>query len=211
MMKKKKKNHVEMSRQHYNKHAVKFDRSMDGLFSAPFKQEIVRLAPIENGDVVLDVGCANGKLLTMLKERHQGMIGVGLDISEEMIRVAREKHPEFTFECANAEKLPFDNGTFDWVICSASFHHFPAPKEFLKEAIRVLKPAGKLLIAEIHFPKVTLPAYNFYIEKFNKEGDVRIYSPQQLKMMLAESGFHVLGKTNYRFQVQAHMAMKPEN
>ncbi|MDR0922611.1 MAG: methyltransferase domain-containing protein [Lactobacillales bacterium] len=202
------KDYISLSRTHYNKIANKFDKSLDGLFSFPFKKTIVEELNLTPSEVVLDVGCANGKLLSMLSEKNPKFIGAGIDLSDEMIKMAESRYPEFSFVQGNAEHLPFDSGTFDQIICSASFHHFPHPEEFLKEAYRVLKPGGKLLIAEIHIPSLVLPFYNFYIDKFNKEGDVKVYRPKEIRQLMNEAGFKVNPKTKLKLQIQLNWGKK---
>jgi SAM-dependent methyltransferase len=63
---------------------------------------------------VLEIGCADGRLLAAVKPRQ----GVGVDFSEEMIRRAKERHPQFEFIHADAHELPEIRGTFDVIILS---------------------------------------------------------------------------------------------
>ncbi|MDM5143303.1 putative methyltransferase YcgJ [Lactococcus lactis] len=84
--------------------------------------------------------------------RKEKIFGSGLDISSEMIKIAQVKHPNFTFKQGSAQKIPFNNESFDLIICSASFHHFPLPELFLIKAECLLRPNGRLVIAEIHIP-----------------------------------------------------------
>ncbi|MDR2464653.1 MAG: class I SAM-dependent methyltransferase, partial [Streptococcaceae bacterium] len=156
---------------------------------------------------VLDVGSGTGRLLRLLENQNPQFIGFGVDISEGMVEEARKNFPQFKFQKANAELLPFEDGKFDKIICSASFHHFPHPEDFLREANRVLKPGGELVIAEIHFPKFILPMLNWYILKFNSEGDVRVYAPNEIVTLLRKNGFLV--KTpSYFLQVQLHCGFR---
>lgn len=68
---------------------------------------------VPQGLRVLEIGCDLGDLLSVIKPCH----GVGIDLSPEMIKLARERHPEMTFHCMDAENL-FIEGTFDIIILS---------------------------------------------------------------------------------------------
>ena len=63
----------------------------------------------------MDVGCANGKLLSMLNDKKK-IVCSGLDISSEMIKVAKAQYPNFTFEQGSAQEIPFNNESFDLII-----------------------------------------------------------------------------------------------
>ena len=201
------KNYEKLSESYYDKHAKKFDRSFDGFLSGFFKRYIVKQLEIKDDMTVLDVGAATGKLLKMLSTDHK-FEGTGLDISSEMTRLARQTYPEFHFVTGSAMALPFSDATFDVVICSASFHHFPDPVLFLQAVQGILKPGGKLVIAEIRIP-VFHGIYNWYIDTFSKEGDVKVYTVDELYGLLETAGF-VLIKGRKRLQIQYFEAHKKQ-
>ncbi len=69
-----------------------------------------------------------------------------MDLSDEMIRVAKEKAiPGAEFVSFSADKLPYPDESVDIVSCSQSYHHYPYPEKAMQEAKRVLKP-GRLYI-----------------------------------------------------------------
>ena len=148
----------------------------------------------------MDVGCANGKLLAMLNDKKK-IVGSGLDISSEMIKVAKAQYPNFTFEQGSAQEIPFNNESFDLIICSASFHHFPKPERFLIKAECLLRPNGRLVIAEIHIPFIT-KIYNWWINRFSTEGDVKVYQPKELTELFNQNGWKINKKRFfYRFNI----------
>ncbi|MFH0963495.1 MAG: methyltransferase domain-containing protein [Planctomycetota bacterium] len=100
---------------------------------------------------VLDIGCGTGVFGRRAVQLCPRCEVNGLDISEEMIRIAREKSAEFkrvSFLLGDSERLPFESGTFDCVTCSHSFHHYPHPLKVLQEMRRVLAPGGVALIVD---------------------------------------------------------------
>jgi len=109
-----------------------------------------------DGSRALDVGCGTGLLTVAIAERHPSCEVVGIDASKPMLRVARRKRsrPNCSYKQAVAEHLPFDDEFFDVVTSALFFHH--VNREYkarsLNEALRVLKPNGRLLTADMGRP-----------------------------------------------------------
>lgn len=99
---------------------------------------------INNGDKVLDLGCAAASLWKFLT-KIKGIELVGADVSPKMVNEAKKLFPQGKFVVSDSEKLPFNNEEFDIVICSSVLHHLPSPGQTFKEIRRVLKPYGKLI------------------------------------------------------------------
>ena len=111
---------------------------------------------------VLDVACGTGDMAVSLVER--GCTVTGVDISEEMLAIARQKAPMVTFMIADAEHLPFPDASFDAVTCAFGVRNFVHLEQGLNEMLRVLKPGGQLVILELATPDNPLvkPFYNLY-------------------------------------------------
>jgi arsenite methyltransferase len=112
------------------------------------------LGTVDLGETVLDIGSGGG-LDSLLAARLVGPGGkvVGLDLSPEMITRAYENLKQtdlsnVAFQEFSGEDLPFPDGSFDVVISNGVFNLIPAKGRMLKEACRVLKPNGRLLIAD---------------------------------------------------------------
>ena len=106
---------------------------------------------IKKNDRVLDIGCGNGRLYQILKENQVDY--TGLDISEELIYIAKNKYPEADFIVGDMKKLFFADFTFDVIFSIASFHHLLDKKtriESLKEMKRVLKKDGRILMTNLN-------------------------------------------------------------
>ncbi len=94
---------------------------------------------------VLDVGCGSGWATRMLAEYAFNGRVTGIDISDEMIRVARESSrslPNVDFEIASAEQLPFPDHEFTHAFSMESLYYYRNIPQALKEIHRVLKPGG---------------------------------------------------------------------
>ena len=120
-----------------------------------FREKVLRLAQLEPGESVLDVGCGTGTLAIAAK-RHVGPTGLvnGIDASPEMIarasRKARKAGLEVLFKNALAEALPFPDGHFDAVLTTIMLHRLPrqARQQCALEMRRVLKPRGRVLAVD---------------------------------------------------------------
>ncbi|MEW6188587.1 MAG: class I SAM-dependent methyltransferase [Actinomycetota bacterium] len=111
----------------------------------PWKDILFLKEWVKDGDRVLDLGCGNGRLLELFKDTN--IKYVGLDISEELLNIARSRYtgPNLSFVLGDALDLPFDEDSFDTVYAIALLHHIPStPFRFkvMKEVHRVLKGGG---------------------------------------------------------------------
>ena len=111
---------------------------------------------------VLDVACGTGDMIVELQKH--GCNVTGVDLSEEMMAIARQKAPTATYMIADAEHLPFSGETFDAVTCAFGVRNFVHLEQGLKEMLRVLKPGGRMVILELATPDSPLvsPFYNLY-------------------------------------------------
>ena len=133
---------------------------------------IVEMAKIKPGDKVLDVGCGSGNL-TLTAKKYAGTSGTvyGIDAAPQMIEVAREKARrsglQAIFEVGLIEKLPFPDATFDVVINRLVIHHLPddLKRRGFAEIFRVLKPGGRIFLADFKPPSNPILAYKLSKEK----------------------------------------------
>ena len=109
---------------------------------------------LKPSDRVLDLGCGSGWTSRLLSEYVDGQgisrpSIVGVDISEAMVRLAREQSkglPNVSFVHAAASHLEFESGEFDKVLSVESFYYYPDQSSVLQELLRILKPGGDLFI-----------------------------------------------------------------
>lgn len=107
--------------------------------------EILDCADIRKGACVLDVASGTGVLFPYYVQREVGLI-TGIDISEEMVKIARAKYPDINVICGDAETadLPDD---FDSIVVYNALPHFPKPENLIRVLAGHLKTGGRLTVA----------------------------------------------------------------
>lgn len=113
---------------------------------------ILRVAGNIRGKKILDIGCGDGALVYLLAKAGGDVTGV--DNEETGLIYAREnlqtmsQHTNLTssFVNASAYELPFESESYDIVVSSEVIEHVTEPERLLKEAARILKPAGKIIL-----------------------------------------------------------------
>lgn len=102
----------------------------------------------------LDAGCGDGRYLAVLTGRGPTQRIAGCDIAERILETARATAAQagLTPELvrANVESLPFEDGSFDLVLCTQVLEHVVDPQAVLRELARVLEPGGTLLLSTDH-------------------------------------------------------------
>jgi ubiquinone/menaquinone biosynthesis C-methylase UbiE len=135
---------MEDIKEYYNKLASDYDRDRFGNSYGNYldRQEkaIVRTV-LNNKDItnVLDVGCGTGRFLEFASH--------GIDLSEEMIRVAKKKFPEKKLFVQSAVKTEFENSSFDSILSFHMFMHLDkkVTAEVFNEMNRILKKGGRMI------------------------------------------------------------------
>ena len=111
--------------------------------------ELLGLASV-SGKKILDAGCGPGTYGIMMAK--QGNKVNGIEISPAAVEAANKraemKDVDFTAQQGDLENLPFDDNTFDICYCGWVLHHFPDVNKAVSELVRVMKPGGKIAMAE---------------------------------------------------------------
>jgi SAM-dependent methyltransferase len=95
---------------------------------------------------ILDLGCGPGQLAIDIAARTPGARVVGVDLSREMVRLARMRArdlPNVAFVFADAAALPLADESVDFIVSTGALHHFAEPARVFAECRRVLKPDGE--------------------------------------------------------------------
>lgn len=183
----------------------------DIFLTTPFYQAVHKrmlvYADFPANSHVLDLGCGTGKLLKRLGKLYLQLTGIGLDLSPEMIALAKAKNiyeDRLTFTLGNAEEQPFDDNTFDATFNTISFLHYLHPKKVLAEVQRTLKPGGKFYLADYGKGEFILGgSFPF------SPGGLRFYSRTERREMGNQVGLELIAHDYLMFGVLLTSWQKP--
>ncbi len=117
-----------------------------------------RLLELGAGGRMLDIGTGPGHIPVLVCQAILDCEVIAVDLAESMLAFAEEKRQandlssRLEFRLADAKNLPFNDQQFDTVWSNTILHHIPDPHLFLREAWRVLRPGGALLIRDLFRP-----------------------------------------------------------
>ena len=125
----------------------------------PNRAFVDRLVELGARGRVLDVGTGPGHIPLLVCDRIPGATVIGVDLARHMLEHA-ERHraaspyaDRVEYRLADAKGLAFEDASFDTVCSNTILHHIPEPAGFLREARRVLRPGGALLIRDLFRPE----------------------------------------------------------
>jgi SAM-dependent methyltransferase len=170
----------------------------DRAFGAVARQTVrpmLDAAHVTEGTRVLDVCCGPGMLAAGALER--GAEVVGLDFSEQAVKLASSLVPSGRFEHGDAQAMPFPSASFDAVVCGYGVMHLPDPAVALREMQRVLRPGCR---AALSVWDAAGAGFTLVYEAVRARGNIDVAlphgpdffqfgSPERMKAALAETGF----------------------
>lgn len=187
---------------------------------------------LHDDDNVLDLCCGTGDWTIQLAESNPNVNVIGLDFSENMLKVAESKVKHLQnveLLQGDAMDLPFEDNSFDLITIGFGLRNLPDYKQALIEVARVLKPGGHFVILETSNPnnKVVATLFNIYFGKimplfgkiFAKSGEEYKWlyestrdflSKEELKDLMDSTGFTNTKIVPHNMGMAAtHLAYKP--
>ena len=187
----------ELSIREFTKAAAKYENDYAGIYETCKKDypEIIEILKNREFDTLLDAGCGPAPLIALLSDMYPQKHFTGIDLTPAMIEKAKEKNlPNADFVVGDCENLPFDDNSFDVIVCCESFHHYPNPQDFFNSVHRCLKPGGMLFLRDFAADGfiawlakyILMPLANI-----SGHGDVGVFSKEQLFTMCEKAGLTV--------------------
>ncbi len=171
----------------YNKIAGIYTKQyFDDLSDTPYIDKFLSFLPVSSK--ILEVGCGPGQFVKYLLNK--GYQAQGVDLSEEMIHIAKSKVPEGKFQVMDMRKLDFKDKIFDGMMVPYSLIHIPSEEipQTLKGFARVLKPNGYMLIITQRGEPDRI-----IVEPLKKDEKmfINFFTKKRLSKFLRESGFTI--------------------
>lgn len=129
---------------------MNYEQFLGPMFFEPYASDISSLINAAAITSALEVGCGTGRVTKHLREALPPNVKlVASDISPEMLAVAREKLKDLDvqWKVIDAQELPFENNSIDLVVCYFGYMFVPDRPKAFREAFRVLRKGGMLLMA----------------------------------------------------------------
>jgi len=173
------------------------------LFGPSHRALIRRIEDVSEGRPVsiLDVGCGTGVFASRVREALPESRVTGVDLVSEMLQqgahrwraLADAVHPVQ----GDSERLPFASGSFDFITCANSFHHYPHQDRAVAEMHRVLKPGGRLLLID-GYRDAPWGWFIYDVCVTYREGNVHHASARRFRELLDRAGFQAVAQKVHR-------------
>jgi ubiquinone/menaquinone biosynthesis C-methylase UbiE len=150
---------------------------------------------------VLDVGCGTGLFASRIRQALPGAEVWGVDLVPEMLARGKPRwlyHAGTVFPVqGDSERLPFASGSFDFVTCANSFHHYPHQDRAVLEMQRVLRPGGRLLIID-GYRDAPWGWFIYDVCVAFREGSVHHASSRRFRDLMTRAGLQAISQKVYR-------------
>jgi ubiquinone/menaquinone biosynthesis C-methylase UbiE len=187
-----------------------FARQADSLSVAPAFTDAEVLEKIraatapKKTERILDLGCGPGIVSAALAPHAREV--VGFDLTPEMLEKARQRCEKaglsnLRFELGRAEQLPFAEGTFDAVVTRLTLHHFPDPRQVMAEMVRVTRPAGRVVVADVvSSENADEAALHNALEILRDPSHLQMLSANGILGLIAAAGLRVTATSTWEMQ-----------
>lgn len=155
---------------------------------------LANLEPAPNG-IYLDLGCGTGNYLEAFNKA--GYQFYGADPSDIMLHTAKEKCPNAVIVKATAEKLPFEDNSFNGATVMFTMHHWNDQQQGLNELYRVLKPGSRAIF--LSFTAEQMDGYwlaHYFPKMIKRSGEI-VPTQQEMVSMCTTAGFSLVNTEKY--------------
>lgn len=161
---------------------------------------MIKLAAPKPSDRLLDIATGGGNVARVFSP-HVGE-AVASDLTPRMLAATEASFAKLGLTNvrmaeADAEQLPFEDGSFDIVTCRIAPHHFPHPDRFVVESARVLKPGGRWLLVDSTVPPGEVGEFWNRFEHIRDPSHVRTLTTDEWSALIRESGLDLRAVEDY--------------
>jgi len=146
---------------------------------------------INNKGKILDIGCRWGDVTNEIYKKNKNIIGI--EFVSKFVKMARKKYPHIKFKVGDAQKIPFDNNSFNTIFIGEVIEHLINQEKAIKEIHRVLKPHGELILSTPNIASLRC-RIKLLLGKFidDDKGHINLLTKKQLINLLESNGFKIV-------------------
>ncbi len=138
------------SKDYFDRVAQDWDEMRENFFSDEVRVTALSTATVQKGKIAADIGAGTGFISEGLIQA--GLQVIAVDQSEAIMKEMKRKFADIEtidYRVGQAQNLPIPNGTVNYAFANMYLHHVESPSEAIAEMVRILKPAGKLVITDL--------------------------------------------------------------
>lgn len=170
---------------------------------------LIQVAGLFHEDDVLDVACGSGIVACAFAPLANHVTGI--DITPAMLEQAQSMAEQrglsnLTWQQGDIESLPFADARFSLVLSRYAFHHFLNPKIVLEEMIRVCRPGGRILIADVALPPEKVEAYNA-LEKLRDPSHTRALTLEDFQSLFSQTNLQNVRLNSYKVEISVEQQL----
>lgn len=174
----------------YDRSAESYERDWSYYIKSTSLETLQRIN-LSSDDRLLDVGCGTGYFLNLLRSSGFSGFAMGIDLSLNMLRTAKNSAPKrHNLIAGQSERLPFRDNTFTTVVSTNAFHFFLEPDSFLREVQRVLIDGGSLYITDWDDEFWACWLCDYYL-RMTDSAHTKVYGSDELRSFVVGEGFDV--------------------
>jgi ubiquinone/menaquinone biosynthesis C-methylase UbiE len=179
-----------------------YDKYLGPVLFEPYALDLYERMIEDNAGDILEIACGTGRLTSYLVKMTKGKARItATDLNADMIEHAKTlvKSDKVEWIVADAQDLPFREGSFDHIVCQYGVMFFPDKLKAFKEVFRVLKDNGRFLFNTWHNlehnPRINCmkeamdEIFGEEAPDFYQKGPYSFFNPKEIKKLLSEAGF----------------------
>lgn len=173
-------------------------------------QILIELSGVCPDDAVLDVACGPGMVACEFARRAGQVTGIDITpamIEQAQIRQQQQNLQNVTWAVGNAVPLPYADDSFSLVVTRYSFHHLLAPEKALAEMIRVCRPGGRVMVADVAIDSAKSASYD-RLEIMRDPSHTHALTHDEFAELFLDSGLLDCRKSAYGVDIELETQLR---
>ena len=186
------KNLEQKNKRFFNNITKYYDKGIFKNWNRKIERKAIETISIKKNSKILDIGCGTGNLLYLFQEQRKNLKLYGIDISEEMLKIAKVKLKTTDLKLQSVEQINFKSNYFDYVFSVDAFHHYSNYDLAMKNIYRVLKKEGKLIVVDFNFGFIGNKIFHAI-----EPGNNKMYSKDEFKKLFKAYEFKNISQKRF--------------